>query len=87
MFEKILKNIGFLIISIFLSVNSYAEDFENKTLNELIRENYKINEKNHARGYFSQGYIYFILENENSEIVVCKVPGTNFFDKTFCKKP
>ena len=87
MFEKMIKNIGFLVITLFLSVNSYAEVLEDKTLNELIKENYKINEQNLATGYFSQGYIYFVLENENSEIVVCKVPGTNFSDKTFCKKP
>ena len=82
-----MKNIIFVIIGIIISSNCYAENIKNLTLNELLKNDYKIDEKNAATGYVDQDYIYFILENDDSEIVICKVPGTIFFDKTLCKKP
>ena len=74
-------------MGIIISSNCYAENDKNLTLNELLKNDYKINENNPATGKMDQGYIYFILDNDDSEIVICKVPGSNFFDKTLCKKP
>ena len=83
-----MKNIKFIIILSLYSLNSFSDDLiEEKNLNQLLKNGYKINEKYYSNKEMSDGSVYFVLENNNSDIVLCKVPASSFFDKTLCKRP
>ena len=90
---QIMKKFITLIFLTIFSLNTSAENLENKTMSELIKEGYKIlyeeaptpNEENIyvflQKGIAERGFM------KSYEIIICKIPGKNFNEKTTCKIP
>ncbi len=85
-----MKKIIITIIFIFFANNANTENIQQKSIGDLLKENYEVIDK--ITPTPQDGNVYFILVKTittafRSEYIVCKVPLADFENKTMCKKP